>query len=88
MRVSERYIYNGAKGYLIKNHTPEHLKQMIRIVYNGTGVMEEHILENLTKNSPCCLLSDRKKITEAINTGLSELNIAERNEIEVTEESL
>lgn len=37
----------GAKGYLIKNHTPEHLKQMIKSVYNGTGVMEESILENL-----------------------------------------
>ena len=40
-------LKNGAKGYLIKNHTPEHLKQMIRSVYNGTGVMEESILENL-----------------------------------------
>ncbi len=42
-------IHNGAKGYLIKNHTPEHLKQMIKSVYNGTGVMEENILENLAK---------------------------------------
>lgn len=38
----------GAKGYLIKNHTPEHLKQMIKSVYYGTAVMEEGILENLT----------------------------------------
>ena len=38
----------GAKGYLIKNHTPEHLKQMIKSVYFGTGVMEENILESLT----------------------------------------
>ena len=37
----------GAKGYLIKNHTPEHLKQMIKSVYNGTGVMEGSILETL-----------------------------------------
>ncbi len=37
----------GAKGYIIKNHTPEHLKQMIKSVYNGTGVMEERILETL-----------------------------------------
>ncbi|MBE5944979.1 MAG: response regulator transcription factor [Lachnospiraceae bacterium] len=44
-------LKNGAKGYLIKNHTPEHLKQMIKSVYNGTGVMEENILESLTKNS-------------------------------------
>ena len=40
-------LQNGAKGYLIKNHTPDHLKQMIKSVYNGTGVMEESILESL-----------------------------------------
>lgn len=44
-------LKNGAKGYLIKNHTPDHLKQMIKSVYNGTGVMEENILENLAKNT-------------------------------------
>ncbi|MBR6149068.1 MAG: response regulator transcription factor [Lachnospiraceae bacterium] len=44
-------LKNGAKGYLIKNHTPEHLKQMIKSVYNGTGVMEESILENLANTS-------------------------------------
>lgn len=44
-------LKNGAKGYLIKNHTPEHLKQMIKSVYHGTGVMEEVILENLAKNT-------------------------------------
>ena len=38
----------GAKGYLIKNHTPEHLKQMIKSVYYGTAVMEEGILEHHT----------------------------------------
>ncbi len=40
-------LSSGAKGYLIKNHTPEHLKQMIKSVYSGTGVMEESILESL-----------------------------------------
>lgn len=43
----QQALKNGAKGYLIKNHTPEHLKQMIKSVYNGTGVMEESILQNL-----------------------------------------
>ena len=47
----QRALKNGAKGYLIKNHTPEHLKQMIKSVYNGTGVMEEAILENLAKST-------------------------------------
>ncbi|MCR5206752.1 MAG: response regulator transcription factor [Lachnospiraceae bacterium] len=41
----KRALKNGAKGYLIKNHTPDHLKQMIKSVYHGTGVMDESILE-------------------------------------------
>ncbi len=40
-------LKNGAHGYLIKNHTPEHLKQMIKSVVSGTSVMERSILENL-----------------------------------------
>lgn len=47
----QKALRNGAKGYLIKNHTPEHLKQMIKSVYHGTGVMEEAILENLAKTT-------------------------------------
>ncbi|MBO6300670.1 MAG: response regulator transcription factor, partial [Lachnospiraceae bacterium] len=43
----QQALKNGAKGYLIKNHTPEHLKQMIKSVNNGTGVMEESILQTL-----------------------------------------
>ena len=39
-------LKNGAKGYLIKNHTPDHLKQMIKSVYHGTGVVDENILES------------------------------------------
>ncbi len=41
-------LQNGAKGYLIKNHTPEHLKQMIKSVYYGSGVMDENVLGTLT----------------------------------------
>ena len=44
-------LQNGAKGYLIKNHTPEHLKQMIKSVYYGTGVMDENVLETLANNT-------------------------------------
>ncbi len=40
-------LKNGAKGYLIKNHTPEHLKQMIKSVYYGSGVMDETIMNSL-----------------------------------------
>ena len=47
----QQAIRNGAKGYLIKNHTPEHLKQMIKSVYHGSGVMEDSLLENLARNT-------------------------------------
>lgn len=40
-------LKNGAKGYLIKNHTPEHLKQMIKSVYYGSGVMDETVMNSL-----------------------------------------
>ncbi len=44
-------LQSGAKGYLIKNHTPEHLKQMIKSVYYGSGVMDENVMESLTAGS-------------------------------------
>lgn len=50
-KLVQNALRSGAKGYLIKNHTPEHLKQMIKSVFYGTGVMEENILESLAKNT-------------------------------------
>ena len=41
-------LKNGAKGYLIKNHTPDRLKQMIKSVYSGINVVEEKMLGTLT----------------------------------------
>ncbi len=84
-------LKNGAKGYLIKNHTPEHIKQMIKSVYNGTGVMEEAILENLAKNtdvrsSGFCEdgYSPREMdIIKAVAEGLSNREIA--NKLFITE---
>lgn len=80
----QKALQNGAKGYLIKNHTPEHLKQMIKTVYNGTGVMEENILENLTKsvelktNSFCedGYTARELEIIKAVAEGLSNREIA------------
>ncbi|MBR7089420.1 MAG: response regulator transcription factor [Lachnospiraceae bacterium] len=86
-------LKNGAKGYLIKNHTPEHLKQMIKSVYNGLGVMEENVLESLassasgstgeTKSSSSAFdgsdYSPRElEIIEAVADGLSNKEIAEK----------
>lgn len=79
-------LKNGAKGYLIKNHTPEHLKQMIKSVYHGTGVMEEAILENLAKNTDVRAGGFREDgytaremdIIRAVAEGLSNKEIANR----------
>ena len=86
-------LKNGAKGYLIKNHTPEHLKQMIKSVYNGLGVMEENVLESLASSSESTTdnsggasdgfdasdYSTRElEIIKAVADGLSNKEIAER----------
>ena len=42
-------IGNGAKGYLIKNHTPDKLKSMIRSVYAGVNVLDESIFAQVAK---------------------------------------
>ena len=77
-------LKNGAKGYLIKNHTPDHLKQMIKSVYHGTGVMEENILENLAKNTEISnggfcedgYTAREMEIIRAVAEGLSNKEIA------------
>lgn len=50
-KLVQQALKCGAKGYLIKNHTPEHLKQMIKSVYYGTAVVEEGFLENLASDA-------------------------------------
>lgn len=47
----EKAIQNGAKGYLIKNHTPEKLKQMIKSLYNGVNVLDEKVFQKITQRS-------------------------------------
>ena len=75
----------GAKGYLIKNHTPEHLKQMIKSVYHGTAVVEENFLEHLTsaqqEQKPFCeegYTPREMDINRAVADGLSNKEIAEK----------
>ena len=80
----QRALLGGAKGYVIKNHTPEHLKQMIKSVYYGTGVMEEDMLENLARGTEMKATAfDEEKyssreldIIRAVAEGLSNREIA------------
>lgn len=82
----QKALQNGANGYLVKNHTPEHLKQMIKSVYNGTGVMEESMLLNLAKNSGQAAsgfnagkyTSRELEVIKKVAEGLSNKEIAEK----------
>ncbi len=60
-------LKNGAKGYLIKNHPPEKIKQMVKIVYAGGGVLDEVILEKITDNNKMTYMNgafDQSEFTE------------------------
>jgi DNA-binding NarL/FixJ family response regulator len=77
----KRALKNGAKGYLIKNHTPDHLKQMIKSVYHGTGVMDENILETFINHgdvSEGTVLSDTPKVCQGEASPLTHGNYTER----------
>ena len=66
-------LQSGAKGYLIKNHTPDHLKQTIKSVYSGTSVMEESILESLAAKTASDAGADASGGSAGFNTeGYSE----------------
>ncbi len=43
----EKALKNGADGYLIKNHTPEQLKQMIKSVYHGGNILDGQVFSKL-----------------------------------------
>lgn len=79
-------IKNGAKGYLIKNHKPEELKQMIRSIHQGVHVMDESVFDkfvdvgikpnsNFSKDN---YTSREMEIIEAVASGLSNKEIAEK----------
>lgn len=84
--IVQQALQNGAKGYLVKNHTPEHLKQMIKSVNNGTGVMEEGMLFNLARNShalaggfnPEGYTARELEVVKAVADGLSNKEIAQK----------
>lgn len=82
-------ILSGAKGYLLKNNTPDKIKAAIKMVYQGGSVMEHVVLEKLRDNlSPATsvksngnidttLFSERElEIMKLIAEGLSNREIA------------
>ena len=71
-------LKNGAKGYLIKNHTPERLKQMIKSVYSGISVVEEKMLGTLTGIDGDASLTGSKKATGNAADGFDPSGYTER----------
>ncbi len=74
----------GAKGYLIKNHTPEQLKQMIISIYQGVNVIDEQVYDKFldvgispNDNFEKGQFSKRElEIIEAVAKGLNNKDIA------------
>lgn len=44
----EQAIKSGADGYLIKNHTPEQLKQMIKSIHQGVNILDGKVFSKFT----------------------------------------
>ena len=82
----DKALKNGAGGYLIKNHTPEHLKQMIKAVYHGGNILDDQVFSKFTDmgvkastSFDTSLFTSRElDIIEAIAEGLANKEIAEK----------
>ena len=79
-------INEGARGYFIKNHKPEDLKQMIRSIHQGARVMDEEVFDKFvdagikpnTNFDRSGFTSRELEIIEAVASGLSNKEIAEK----------
>ncbi|WP_167957488.1 response regulator [Anaerosporobacter faecicola] len=79
-------LKNGAAGYLIKNHTPEQLKQTIKSIHNGIHSIDAavfqkatDVVEKASNGFDASLFTQRElDIIEKIAEGLSNREIAEQ----------
>jgi DNA-binding NarL/FixJ family response regulator len=80
-------IRNGAKGYLLKNNAPDKIKDAIRLVYGGSTVMQDVVMEKVKlglTHTPIdkidlSLFTQREiEIIEAIAEGLSNREISQK----------
>ena len=82
----QKALSNGARGYLIKNHTPDKIKQMIKALYNGINVLDDCIFDKITgqvhlQNSGFNdnLFTQREgEVIRAVAEGLSNKEIASK----------
>jgi DNA-binding NarL/FixJ family response regulator len=77
-------IKNGAKGYLLKNNSPDRIKEAINMVYAGNSVIQDIALEKLKEGLNVkkrkfdeSLFSERElQIMKLISKGLSNKEIS------------
>lgn len=79
---------NGAKGYLLKNTNPKKIIESIKMVYSGSGVIQDEILDKIKNtlsfdsnesNIDKSLFTEREfEVMEAISEGLSNKEIAKK----------
>ena len=80
----KKALENGAKGYLIKNHAPDKLKEMIRAINEGVNVLDYKILDKITEKANLKSNSfDESEFTireldiiKAVSDGLSNKEVA------------
>ncbi|MDP4144623.1 MAG: response regulator transcription factor [Bacillota bacterium] len=63
-------LQNGAQGYILKNNTPDKIKDTIKMVYNGAAVVQDVVLERVKAglNSNAKGLAQEKKIDRSLFT--------------------
>ncbi len=77
-------LKNGAKGYLLKNHTPDKIKRMAKVVHEGGSILDEVVLSKITEIKKSTAQFDNSLFTEReldiiklISEGMSNNEIAE-----------
>lgn len=80
-------IKNGAKGYILKNNSPDRIKDAIRLVNHGNTIMQDVVMEkvkqglseNRVSKLDNTMFSSREiEIIKLISEGLSNREIAQR----------
>lgn len=82
----QKALLNGAKGYLIKNHTPDKIKQMIKALHSGGTVLDERVFNKIAglghiKNADFdeTMFTQRElEIIKEVAEGLSNKEIAQK----------
>lgn len=78
-------IKNGAKGYLLKNNSPDKIKSAIKIVSSGNSVMQDIVLEklkdgmeqeNTVKIDKSKFTQRENEVIELVSKGMSNKEIA------------